>query len=181
MFPKLPSVAQFLAAGERTGHLIWARFRGIPCDRKDWAQGQPHTRNAILGGLDTVARPIRRVARPDFAMSKRVRETWIWLARAQAKLGQADATAATAKASAAVSAASPGDKIRADQAAIAAWAAAMAKGDPKGAIVAIRDCQTCKVERPRPRSEPVTRPLRRRLAPMWHRTTGLCRSRVGVE
>ena len=55
------------------------------------------------------------------------------------------------------------------------------KGDPKGAIVAIRDVKRARSSRPRPKSEPVTRPLRRRLAPMWHRTTGLCRSRVGVE
>ena len=67
-----------------------------------------------------------------------------WLARAQGALGQADAAAASATAAAAVAKASPGDKVRADQASIAAWAAALAKGDAKAALAAVANCNNCK-------------------------------------
>lgn len=68
----------------------------------------------------------------------------MWLARAQGSLGLADAASTTAKAAALVAVASPDDKVRADEASVAASAAALAKGDANAALSAIAACDHCK-------------------------------------
>lgn len=70
-----------------------------------------------------------------------------WLAMAQGSLGRTADAKGSAVAAGTIAAASPADKVRADQAAIAAWAAAMSAHDAKAALRAVAHCQFCRAAR----------------------------------